>query len=73
MATDTSGILGYIKKSASNRSFGGDPPPLLFPGEATSGALCPVLGFPVQERQGTPRKDPAEGHKADEWPEASSL
>jgi len=45
------------------------PPPLICPGETTSAVLCPVLGSPVQERQGTSRKSPAEGHKDDEGPD----
>uniref|UniRef100_A0A8B9E0Y6 Serine/threonine-protein kinase haspin n=1 Tax=Anser cygnoides TaxID=8845 RepID=A0A8B9E0Y6_ANSCY len=31
----------------------GDPTPLLSPGEATRGVLCPVVGFLVQEGHGT--------------------
>lgn len=73
VAKETSGILGYIKKSTASRSIGGGTPPLLFPGEATPGPLYPVLSFSVQERQRTPRKDPAESHKDDERPGASPL
>ena len=41
----------------------GDPHPLLCPGEATSGILCPVPVSPVQRRQESPRKSPSEGCK----------
>jgi len=34
-------------------AVGSDPPPLPCPGEAPSGALCPVLGSSVQGRKGT--------------------
>jgi len=37
--------------------------PLLCPGEATSGALCPVLGSPLQGRHRAAEESPADGHK----------
>ena len=52
---------------------GGDPPPLLCPGQATPGALCPVLGSPAKKRQGSPRRSAVEGHKDDEGPGASPV
>ena len=58
------GILGHIKKKRGQQVKGDSLPPLLCPCEATSGALCLVLGSPVQERQGT-KKSPVEGHKED--------
>jgi len=51
--------------------MGGDSPPLLGPGEITSGVLCPVLGSPVQKRQGFPRRSSVEDHKDDKGPGAS--
>jgi len=33
--------------------------------------LCPILGSPVQKRQGSPRRSPVEGHKDDKGSEAS--
>ncbi|GAB0183870.1 mitochondrial enolase superfamily member 1 [Grus japonensis] len=66
VAKKTNGILGCIKKSVASRSTeGAYPRPLLCPGEATSGILCPVFGTPVQERQGTTGESPAEGYKDD--------
>ncbi|GAB0183875.1 hypothetical protein GRJ2_000852800 [Grus japonensis] len=66
VAKKTNGILGCIKKSVASRSTeGAYPRPLLCPGEATSGIWCPVLGTPVQERQGTTGESPAEGYKDD--------
>ena len=50
---------------------GGDPPPVVCPGEATRGALCAILGSSVQERQGTAGESPGEGCKDDEGPGAS--
>ncbi|GAB0204558.1 mitochondrial enolase superfamily member 1 [Grus japonensis] len=66
MAKKANGILGSIQKSVvSQHVKGGYPPPLLCPGEVTSGVLCPVLGSPVQERQGTIGESPVEGYKDD--------
>ncbi|KAF4803263.1 hypothetical protein TURU_018725 [Turdus rufiventris] len=55
-----------IKKS--QLIHGGDLAPLLSPGEAISGMLCPVLccvQFSIQERHGAPGAGPAEGNKDD--------
>lgn len=42
---------------------GGDPPPLLSPGEATPGLLCPDLGSSVQEGHRTTRVSSEEGYE----------
>ena len=44
----------------------GDLLPLLCPGEAVSGLLCPTLGSSAQERQGTSKESTAEGHRDEE-------
>ncbi|PKU41379.1 hypothetical protein llap_8310 [Limosa lapponica baueri] len=44
---------GVHLKECGQQVEGGHAPPLLCPGEVTSGGLCPVLGSPVQEGQGT--------------------
>ena len=66
------GILALIQ-GLEHRTEGGDPPPLLCPGEATFRLLCSVLGFPVQKRQGSLRRCPAEDHKDDKGPGASPI
>lgn len=52
---------------------GGDSPPLLCPGKATSRVLSPVLGCSEQERQGTTRKSLVGGCKDYEQAETSPL
>jgi len=54
---------GMHSKEHGQQAEGGDPPPLLCPGDASSRVLCPILGSPVQRRQGSPRRSTAEGHK----------
>ena len=72
VAKEANGILGCIKEHGQQLE-GGDPPPLLCADEAAFRILCPVLGSPVQKRQGSPRRSPARGHKDDEWPGACLL
>lgn len=50
-----------------------DLSPLFCPGEATAGVLCTILDSPVQDRQGSPRESPVEGHKDGEGPGVSPV
>ncbi|GAB0203499.1 mitochondrial enolase superfamily member 1 [Grus japonensis] len=65
--------LGVHSEERGQQVKGGYPPPLLCPSEATSGILCPVLGSPVQERQGTTGESPAKGYRDDEGTGASLI
>ena len=51
VAKKACGILGYIKE-CGQQVKGGDPFPLLCPGQATFRLLCSILGSPAQESQG---------------------
>lgn len=70
MTKNTSGILGYLEKSVASRSREAILP-LSRTAEAMSEVLHPVLGSPIQEKQGTAGENPVEGHKDDEELEAS--
>ena len=64
---------GVHSEEPGQQVKGGYPPHLLCPGEATPGVLCPVLGSPFQERQGTTGESSAKGYKDDEGTGASLL
>jgi len=64
MAKKANGILGCIAQ-CGQQGEGGDPLPPFCPGEATFRILCPVLGSPVQKRQGSSKRSPEEGQKSD--------
>ncbi|KAJ7402036.1 hypothetical protein BTVI_89951 [Pitangus sulphuratus] len=51
--------------SKAVRSQEDDPTTLFSPNEATSGVLCAVLGFSVQEGHGAPGEGPVEGNEDD--------
>jgi len=59
---------GVHLKECGQQVKGGDPAPLLCPGAALPGVLCPVLGSQGQKRQGSPGRSPAEGHRDDKGP-----
>lgn len=56
---------GLHQEVCGQQVEGGHPPPLLCLGEAASGVLCPVLGSPVQEGQGTAGEGAAESYQDD--------
>ncbi|PKU43654.1 hypothetical protein llap_6043 [Limosa lapponica baueri] len=64
---------GVHQEECGQQVEGGHPPPILCAGEAASGVLCPVLGFPVQEGQGTAGESPVEGYRDDERTQTSVL
>jgi len=66
VAKKATGILECIKKCMAGRPREGIH-------AVTTGALHPVLGSSVQERQGTSGESPVESLKDDEGPGASPL
>ena len=68
VAKRAKGILVCVKRIVVSMSR-----EVICPGQASPEVLFPVLGSLVQKRQGSPGKSPAEGHKDDTGPGASSL
>ncbi|RMC13266.1 hypothetical protein DUI87_10800 [Hirundo rustica rustica] len=56
-------VPGLHQEERGQQAEGGDPAPLLGPGEPTSGVLYPVLDSSGQERQGATGKGPVEAIK----------
>lgn len=46
---------------------------LFCPDQSSPEVLCPILGSPVQKRQGSPGEGPVECHKDDKGPGAPPL
>jgi len=64
---------GVHTEECGQQVEGGSPSPLLCPGEAPSGVVCPLLGSPLQERWGATAESPAEGYEDGEGTGASLL
>ena len=61
---------GLLLKKCGQQVEGGCPSPLVCPGEATSGKLCPVLGSSVKEWQRTAGGNPGQLQR---WLRAQSI
>ena len=73
VAKKANGMLGCIKKNVASMLKEVILPFCSANGEATFKILRPVLGSSVQNRQGSPRKSPVEGHKDNKEPGASPV
>ena len=69
MGKKANSLLGCTWQSVAR----GDPLSLLCTVGATSGVLCPILGSPVQERQGPTQVSPVKHHKDGEGTGASFM
>jgi len=65
-AKKTNDILGLCEEQCCQQVEGGDPYTLVSTGGVNGGVLCPVLGSPVQERDGHRGDSPMKGRKDDE-------